>query len=383
MARGALVAQLSIALLVAATAVGASPDLVPKTPLVITAEERWEDQNRTVDRNIVVADGGRLIVENSTLDLRIEQICSPIQGTLGYCQPEVNVQEGGELVVRNSTLTSSFEEPGEWPYVQADGGNLTIHNSTLSRLGPVRAQFDGHLDFRGNHVVSQVGRVGIWRGSDGTVADSRFEADSGGVTARDASPQIRNNTFVNIHTWSVGVRQSVVGDKAYTTEPLIVDNVFLGPDQGIFTDSGAGFVIAHNRFEDARFHGVNVRIPTMDDEYRMLDQQPPRIEANVFVDGYRAVNVATVARDATQKTSRIQVTGNVILGSECDHVEADGAPNAPLEVDARYNWWGTDQGPPSPERASEPHCEGFDGSASFDTAPWLSERPAGVGPRTS
>lgn len=386
MIRESLILSLAITLLVPTLGIGVGAISGPTGPEVIVSEQRWEDQNRTVTSNIVVADGGTLTIENSTLDLRIEEICSPIRGSAGYCQPEIEAKEGGEIVIKNSTLFSSFENSLEWPHLRATGGNLTIEGTDLSRLSTVRAEFGGHLEFRNNHVDGWVGEVGVWRGSDGIIADSYFGNQSRGASAQDASPEIRNNTFENVSTFSVRVQQSLVGDKAYTTAPLIVDNVFKSPDQGIFTDSGAGILIAHNRFENARFQGVNVRVPTMDDEFTMLDNQPPRIEANVFVDGYRAVKAQTEARDTTELVTRLQVTGNVILNNGCDHIqtEEEAEPGAPLEVDARYNWWGSPDGPPEPERASEePFCNAFDGSATFEISPWLTERPPNAGPRTA
>lgn len=355
----------------------AASETTPAGPLVVIGEERWENVNRTIDRIVVVPQGASLTVEDSRLDLRIPERCTPGRINGLYCQPHVQVQPGGELVIQNSTILSTFDDHADWPFLSATGGELTVEDSTVRRLTAINAQFDGHLSFTGNDVDEVLGEIGVWRGATGVISHNHFSNTTGGVSAQDASPEISNNTFEEVPGFSIRAQQSIVGDKAYVTAPRIVDNVFVNPDQGIFTDSGGGLEIAHNRFVDARFHAINVRVPTQD---FMTQSQPLSIQDNVFTGNHRELSIHTVPRDTSSVELTVEMHGNQIEQTVCEHVEADDHSSATLTVDARHNWWGSPGGPSDP-LPDDDACEAFDGNADVQHDPWLDQRPSSAGPR--
>ena len=348
-------------------------------PKVVVTEERWENQDRRLERQVVVADGGRLVIEDSVIDIHFDQTCSVRINGEG-CIGHISVQEDGELVVRNSTFTSTNEPLFERGTIVAEGGKISITDSKLTQFRGVKAQYEGELVFRSNTVTGMLGGVSIIRGASSSIVDNHFSNQSFAVGVQDSSPEIRNNTFEDISAIALRIQQSIVGDKAFTTDPLVVDNVFVDVGQGIFTDSGAGFSIAHNRFEDARFHAIHIRVPTFDGHRTMLDQSPPVVTDNVFEDNHREVRIFTKERDRTAVTSTFEMTGNLIQGTICNHIQAEDNPNATLVVEANDNWWDGGDGPRDP-LPNDDDCEALDGSATFEIDSILRAPPLDAGPR--
>ncbi len=343
----------------------------PTEPMVIVGEEVWADEDRVVNEHVVVAPGATLTIRNSVLNWQAGEFCTPGRINGMYCAGEIQVQPGGTLVIEDSTITSTSDDVTDWPLIEVFG-DLQATGNTFHRVVGVLVQGNaatGHIvDNTVDHAFTG---INVWRGASALVQGNHIRDVGTGLSAQDASPVLRGNVLEDISGFGIRVQQSIVGDKIYVTNPLIEGNLFNNASQGVFSDTGAGMVVRDNTFVDHRFHAINVRVPTQD---FMLQQAPLAIEGNRFVDNHRVLDINTVDGVLPKGDFVVEMHGNAIVGTTCNHINADEAVTAALTIDATGNWWGTADGPQDP--SPEEFCEAFDGDAEIRIEPWLESEPA-------
>lgn len=344
----------------------------PTDPSLIVGEVEWTE-DRTVEESIVVTSGSTLTIRAATIDFQVDETCTPFRINGMYCQPALQVEAGGMLLVEDAVLTTNSEDPHEWPFVSVFGGEAIVEDSKLSNVQGLVTMWDtAHLEFRNNTVEHMLGEIGVWRGATGILADNVVRDSHNAFAAQDASPTIERNMVRNATVFGIRVQQSIVGDKTYMTNPTIQDNVIRDSGTAIFSDTGAGLEILHNRFANNTHVDVSLRIPTQD---FMVQREPVGVEKNVFNQSHKALRVSTMPTDRPSSAKTVEMHMNDVE-AWCTNIEANSASGANLTVDAGGNYWRSLEDP----RGSD--CQAFTGTAEILTEPELGAPPSNAGPRS-
>lgn len=352
------------AAVVAVAALGWAAVPAGATARAIVGNEVWENGTFLVTEPVVVLPGSSLTIRNAVVDFRVPELCSPIGGTLGYCQPDVTVKPGGRLLVESSTITAPADTWRMWPFFWILG-EASIRDNVFERFNGMNFQVTGSGVVSGNEISDMIGEVAAWRGTTPLFEDNWIHDSHGGIGAQDASPTIRGNVLERISGYAIRVQESIVGDKAHVTAPIVEGNVVRDSFEGVFTDSGFPYTISGNRFEGVRY-GIVVRAATHEST---VHQGTPLVEGNTVI-GSRIALYAVALQPIQPRPEPVVVTfrDNSILDTICTPVKAASNANVHVQADARENWWGGASGP-----AGGGDCPATEGDVLYD--PWLTESP--------
>lgn len=355
------IAVVALSLWVSGPAFAAVPASGTVRPVVGT--ELWEGGSFVLREHVVVPAGATLTIRDVTVDFQVPELCSPIGGTLGYCQSDIQVLPGGRLVVERATILTTATVGRMYPTIVAFG-DLSVTDSRFVKLGVLNVMGPGNGYVARNEFDHAGGEVSFWRDATGIAEDNWLHDGYAGIAAQDASPTLRNNVLERIDGIAIRVQQSLVGDKIFVTAPVVEGNVVRDSFEGLFSDAGSGFSIADNVFERLDY-GVAVRVPFSD---QMVQIAAPTVAGNRFLD-VSSVLYAVSMTGPQGSTVVVPFAENSVEGTTCVFARAVSNANVHVQVDARGNWWGSADGP-TPAAG----CSGFAGDVLYD--PWLAAPPA-------
>ena len=247
-----LLATLLVSSLLGTSASGALDDPVPPV-----GHHVLENGTFVITEPIVIGPGSSLTIRNATVWLDFPTTCSPVGGTLGYCQPQI-LATGGRVRIVRSTIDTHLYDPTETLSMYAISvlqGNLQVEHSTLRHARIVGGQGDGGgLSYVGDSVIED-GFQGLSfiRGMQARVEDSIFRNLTYGVAMRDAEGAIVDNEFRFINGngafgRAIDVENTIAGEKAYETLVTVEGNLVEDSHQALLNLNGFPNIIRDNVF---------------------------------------------------------------------------------------------------------------------------------------
>ncbi len=192
----------------------ALPVLIGDRRVKNNEEVRYEDNTFVAGGEVVVENGGRIIIENATF--RFSEASTGIQ-----------VEAGGTLIIDDSLIAGHPSDPGASLIRANASATLRVTDSEL--VGLTLESRTNDMIVEGNDFVEST-RAVVLDNVTATLEDNRFFDNGDGVRVKGGSPTIRDNRFYRGQT-SVNVT-----DSAPTVESnTITDAVF-----GIRTQGSAG-----------------------------------------------------------------------------------------------------------------------------------------------
>lgn len=250
------------------------------TDIIITSDEVYAG-DITIDKNLIIKDGGRLIIENATLNMNCES-----DG-----QYRILIEKGGELVVENSSITGLPEKTFRFEVY----GTLRILNSEISYLwgntsgenfiGGIQIYSDDvsiiesrlsdsktrgiYIDsasplIRANTIVNN-GQVGIYLSNSSGIIENNIISSNGlvGIFSAYSEAMIRNNTIYSIleegscDTGGCSSPNTSIGVRAFLSSLTLDNNTIYDMDIGIEM-LGSNGTLKGNTIYDAKDIGVSI-----------------------------------------------------------------------------------------------------------------------------
>lgn len=367
---------LPLALLIPAL-VGAWGDVAPVRPgavtthvaagglWLVTGEDHLRPGSSTIAGTVVVAAGATLVVEDARLVLSTAVACANVNGRL--CVPGLTVQPGGRFIARNAVIEGDEPFPAYYPLLHVYGA-AEIRDTRLERVGGLLVTGEeATATILRATLVDSSGGISVTRGARALVAESSLEKY--GIVVTDAGAELRGN-LVRDATIAYRVSSTLVGMRCCRLVPAVEGNVAEGGELGFFVDSMERFAITGNVVRGARF-GFNVSvIPSPDSpEPGVPSLEGNRVEGALTAVTFRSSRALGNVDDPLAGTVTLVLRGNDLSGS-CRGLVVDPAWGPqPVRADARWNWWGSADGP-----APGPDCPGATGDV--DAAPWLAAAPS-------
>lgn len=321
-----------------------------------------------VTEPIVVRPGETLTIRDATVWLDWRGPC--FMGTVGYCQPQIEVL-GGTLVIERSVVTTHAFDPANaqsgWAIVSL-GGQVVVRDSELSHfriLGVQEGSFAPSSIERnawrdGDHAIL------VSRGADARIADNVIERVRQGIGVRDASALVEGNVIRGATGVGMLLDATLVGEKAFPTLPHARENLIESSRVGLVALGGFPMLVEDNIL---RGNGVGAQVVvTVGDDN--LHREAPVFHDNRLEDNEDGVIVTMVGAVRRPITVEVGLHGNSFTGTGCTDLEVlRGSALVTLLVDASGNWWGDAAGPQDRGAA----CPAVVGGATV--APWLTAAP--------
>lgn len=359
-------AGIFLALLLGLTGSVASAEPV-EVPIVIDGGEH------TFIHQLVVPAGATLLIRNATVYLDAPKRCT-IGGSIQPCLPELLVMPGGTLRVENSTFDTHTPFKTGDPYrgymMQTFGGRFILRDSTFRNVHVVAAELPGPAssEIRGNRFLAGGQTLTFVRGAEAVITNNLIEG-SGGIKIRDTRSIVEANT-IRVSGTGIDVQTTSVGDKALPTEPTITGNLVEGAATGIYVQNSYTATVRRNVVRGGGF-GAFLVVMTGDDAW---GADPIAFTENTLEGNETAVRAAVVISGGASQRFDVVVPlrRNAIIETGCHalRVDAPSNPNVSLTLDARENWWGSQDGP----QDRGPGCNAISGNAVV--SPWLDAPPA-------
>lgn len=316
---------------------------------------------------ITVGRGGRLVLADGHLPLSDQARGTRLDGA--GAPVTVEVEPGGSLLVENATLTEARLDLGA-DAVEIRGARLELGG------GPVRVT-------GGSPTVAG----GTWTGSPGALLEvdagtatlasvNLTDADGSGLTVHEGAALTLQRSVVN-DTGGYGI--TVEGGTAEVTDTRLsqADLYLVHADGGRLRLAGNELVRNHCAIEllggaDATLTGNHVT--TTEHGLQIVNAGDIALDGNRFQGQFRALvldggqlglqgNVFQATETAvTIEEGQALLHNNSFEGNGVA-LDNDGATT----VDARWNWWGSPEGPNTPDG------ETVEGPALVD--PWLTAPP--------
>lgn len=327
---------------------------------IVAGVERPAAGSVTFARTVLVGPGATLVLEDAALVLETGLPCANVDGRL--CAPGLLVEAGGKLVARRSTIEGLAASPVHFPIITIHG-EAEIADTTFSRVGGVTITGPAaRASLRDSTLANASGGVSANRGA---VADLEGNTLEGyGFAVADSLTRLAGNTVRNA-TIAYRVSSTIVGMRCCRAVPTVEGNLAEGGELGFFVDSIERFSLAGNVVRGARY-GFNVTaIPAPDSPAPSVPWiERARVEGALVAITLRSARPVGVLSTPEPALVELVVRDSDLSGA-CRGVVVDAAWGPqPVRADARWNWWGSTDGPRGPGA-----CAGATGDV--DVAPWL------------